>query len=336
MLPSQVAARCWTMQDPVTVAIPTLNAGPEFAQTLAAVRTQRTDRELELLVCDSGSTDQTVALARSHDAQVIEIPRQSFSHGSTRNLLMSEARGEYVAFLTQDAVPADQDWLARLLGAFALAPNVGLAFGPYRPRPGASLSVARELTTWFDSFSTEEPRIDALEPGTRDIPRRELLGHLGYFTDANGCVAQSAWERVPFRHVAYAEDHLLAHDMLRAGFAKVYVPNAVVIHSHDYSTWEWLRRSFDEARAMRAVYDWSPSATPRVALRDLRGNVIADWRWARDRRNPASSYCGRGDLPVLIASLAHHGARTAGALLGAHAGRLPSPLVAGLSLEGRA
>ncbi len=49
----------------VTVAIPTLNAGPDFAQTLAAVRAQRVDRELELLICDSGSLDDTVALARS-------------------------------------------------------------------------------------------------------------------------------------------------------------------------------------------------------------------------------------------------------------------------------
>ncbi len=317
----------------VTVAIPTLDAGPDFAHTLAAVRAQRVDRELELLVCDSGSSDETVSVARSYDAHVIEIPRASFSHGGTRNLLMSKARGDHVAFLTQDAVPVADDWLRGLLAAFTLAGNVGLAFGPYRPRPGASPSVARELTAWFGSFSEGEPRIDALEPGQRDGPPRSFLGHLGFFTDANGCVARAAWERVPFRQVAYAEDHLLAQDMLRAGFAKVYVPRAAVIHSHEYTPGQWMRRSFDEARAIRDVYDWA--VEPRAAARNLRGNVMADWRWVRAGTDASDRLRRRTELSVLAASLVHHGARTVGQLLGGRARRLPPPLVARLSLEGR-
>ena len=182
-----------------TVAIPTLNAGPDFAKTLAGVRAQQVDGEVELLICDSSSTDDTVVTARRHGARVIEISRESFSHGGTRNLLMSQARGAHVAFLTQDAVPASVDWLASLLGAFALSPAVGLAFGPYRPGPGASPSVVRELTDWFESFSAGGPRIDALDPALRQALPRTFLGHLGFFTDANGCVARAAWEHVPFR-----------------------------------------------------------------------------------------------------------------------------------------
>jgi GT2 family glycosyltransferase len=321
------------VQSVVTVAIPTLNAGPDFAQTLAAVRAQRVDREMQLLICDSGSSDETVTLARSHGARVIEIPRESFSHGGTRNLLMSTAHGDHVAFLTQDAVPAEDDWLAGLLAAFALASDVGLAFGPYRPKPGASVSVARELTTWFDSFSEGGPRIDVLEPAQKDAPSRSFLGHLGFFTDANGCVARSAWEQVPFRPIAYAEDHLLAQDMLRAGFAKVYVPEAAVIHSHEYSPWQWMRRSFDEARSMRDVYDWA--VDPRAAALNLRGNVVADWRWVRGEAVASDRLHRRKEISVLAASLAHHGARAAGGLLGSRAHRLPPAVVARLSLEGR-
>ncbi len=94
------------MSPSATVAIPTLDAGPGFERTLAAVRDQRVDAEVELLVCDSGSRDETVSIARRFGARVIEIPPASFSHGATRDLLMSEADGDYVAFLTQDAVPA--------------------------------------------------------------------------------------------------------------------------------------------------------------------------------------------------------------------------------------
>ena len=313
------------MPTSVTVAIPTLNGGPGFEETLAAVRAQRLDRGVELLVCDSGSSDGTASLARRYDARVIVIPEAHFSHGGTRNLLMSEADGDHVAFLTQDAVPATEDWLGGLLSGFALARDVGLVFGPYRPRPEASLSVRRELTAWFDSFSDRDPRVDRLEPGQKHAPPQSFHGRLGFFTDANGCVARDAWEQVPFRDVAYAEDHLLAQDMLRAGFAKVYVPSAAVIHSHEYSTGEWVRRSFDESRAMRDVYGWV--AGPRVLLRNLRGNVMADWRWVRRGSGASLRPAARRQLSVLTASLAHHGARSVGTLLGAHAGRLPASIV---------
>ena len=319
------------MTTPVTVAIPVRNGGSLLGETLAAVRSQRLDggRQLELVVCDSGSSDASVDLARRCGAEVIEIEPQEFSHGATRNLLMERSAGEHVAFLTQDAVPADESWLQRLLNAFALAPDVGLVFGPYRPRPHASVMVRRELAHWFATLSPDgAPRVDRLEPGERESAARPLLGAPGYFTDANGCLLRAAWERVPFREVAYAEDHVLAHDMLRAGFAKVYVPDAAVIHSHDYSPWEWMRRSFDEARAVQEIYGFDEQRSLRRGLLEVWGAVGADLRFARSN--------GDGH-PVAVAarSLPHHALRTAGTLLGSRADRLPSAAAQRLSLERR-
>lgn len=325
-----------------TVAIPVRNGACRLEQTLRAVRAQRLDGELELLVCDSGSDDGSVALARRYGAEVIEIEPAEFGHGRTRNLLMDRSRGEHVAFLTQDAVPGDEHWLSSLLGAFALAPRVGLAFGPYRPRPEASPSVARELTEWFASFSAgvsagvsagAAPRIDVLDSARRSAPPHDFLGHRGFFTDANGCVARAAWRRVPFRDVAYAEDHRLAQDMLRAGWAKVYVPTAAVIHSHDYSAGEWIRRSFDEARAMREVYGWARPSGVRATGLHVWGRVGADLRFSRAQRPGSTS--GLGAISLLAHATVHHGARSLGAGLGARAQRLPAPVVKRLSLERR-
>jgi glycosyltransferase involved in cell wall biosynthesis len=292
----------------VTVAIPVRDGASVLEETLSAVREQQLDPgvELQLLVCDSGSRDGSVAIARRHGAEVFEIPPGEFSHGATRNLLMERAQGEHVAFLSQDAVPADERWLAQLLGGFALARDVGLVFGPYRPRDDASLLVKRELTQWFASLAPDgEPRVDRLGVSERAAPTRSLLGARGYFTDANGCVSRAAWREVPFRPVAYAEDHALAHDMLRAGFAKVYMPDAAVIHSHDYSPLKWLRRSFDEARAIRELYDFSEAGEWRRALLNVWGLVGADVRFAR-RRGVAHP------LGMIARSLPHHLARALG------------------------
>ena len=322
------------MSSPTTVAIPVRNGGPALARTLAAIETQRTDRPVEVLVCDSGSSDGSRELARRYGAQVIEIQPSQFSHGGTRNLLMERSRGEHVVFLTQDSVPADDLWLSRLLDGFGLAPDVGLVFGPYLPWSNASAMVQRELTDWFGSFSPDgSPRIDRLESFERDTPSRTLLGRRGFFTDANGCVARAAWERTPFRDVPYAEDHVIAHDMMRAGFAKVFMPQAAVIHSHDYSAWGWLRRSFDEARSLQAVYGWSEPLHPLTVLLNIWGRVGADWRWARAR--PDRDDGAVAALALLGGSTVHHTARTAGAVLGARAQRLPQALVRRLSLERR-
>lgn len=306
--------------DPVTVAIPVLNGGAMLEETLAAVLGQRLDRPLELLVADSGSSDGSRERALAHGAELIDLAPGSFSHGGTRNLLMSRSRGTHVAFLTQDATPAGETWLSRLLAAFELAPDVSLAYGPYRPRPGASPAVKRELAGFFGSLAPEgRPRVDRWS-GSGPPPGPSPLT---YFTDANGCVDRAAWERVPFREVAYAEDQLLARDMLAAGYAKAFQPDAAVLHSHDYGPLELLRRSFDEGRALRDAYGWRAPASPmRVAL------MLQ--RWVRDDAGFAGGTRAAAD------SLLHHSLKLAGEALGSRAERLPAGLRRGLSLERRA
>ncbi len=303
-----------------TVAIPVRNGGPRFERVLDAVRAQRFDGELEILVCDSGSTDGSLDTARRHGARVIEIEPSQFSHGGTRNLLLREARGLHVALLTQDAEPASTDWLEHLLAAFELADDVGLVYGRYVPRPDAPPIVRHELERWFASLT---PGVERLAAGERDLPAVELMGRRGFFSDANAAVSRSAWERVPFREVEYAEDRALAVDMLRAGFAKVYEPAAAVLHSHHYGSRDRFRRAFDESRGMFEVYGWREPLSLRRAVLGVRGELSA----LRSE--------GAGFRTLLAASI-DQSARLAGAVLGARAERLPAPVRRRMSLESRA
>lgn len=313
--------------DPVTVAIPVLNGGRGLEEVIEAVRGQRHGRPVELLVADSGSTDGSAALARRHGAEVIPIRRGDFSHGGTRNLLFERASGSHVAFLTQDAVPADERWLERLLEGFDLADDVALVYGPYRPRADAKPMVARELEEWFGSFAANGlPVVDRGVPAGAAAYRRP-----GFFTDANGAIARWAWERIPFRSVAYAEDQLLARDMLTGGYAKAYHPGAAVIHSHDYRPVQLFQRCFDEWRGLHAVRGTVAEAHPgRVAL-TVQRRVRDDLAYVR--RGGATS---AALVPMAARSLAHHVARESGAALGSRAERLPASVRRACSLEGRA
>lgn len=308
----------------VTVAVPVRDGGPLFAGVLDALARQSVEHEL--LVCESGSLDDSPALARARGARVLEIAPSAFSHGGTRNLLMREASGERVAFLTQDAEPADEHWLERLLGGFDLAADVGIVYGPYHPRSDASPAVRIELENWFASLSPDgSARVERLAEAERRMPVADLIGRKGFFTDANACLSRAAWERTPFREVAYAEDRVLAIDMLRAGRAKAYVPDAAVLHSHEYSPSEQLRRCFDEWRGLREVYGFKEPASPRHVARKLRGEIGAARRAARTEGTPAP----------LVPLTRHHVVRLTGALLGSRAGMLPSWARRRLSLEGR-
>jgi glycosyltransferase involved in cell wall biosynthesis len=299
----------------VTVAIPVRDGGELLKRTLVALARQTVAHEL--LVCDSGSRDDSPALARAHGARVIEIAPVHFSHGGTRNLLIEQARGEHVALLSQDAEPASEHWLGELLSGFALADDVGIVFGPYLPRPEAAPAVRCELEGWFRSLAPDGcarvERLDEHERALRggELVRQrdwELVGRRGFFTDANAAIARAAWQRAPFRTVSYAEDRLLALDVLRAGYAKAYVPAAGVLHSHDYTPSQQLCRAFDEWRGLREVYGWRQPLAPRRLLGELQSGGLSR----------------------------HNVARLSGALLGSRAERLPPRLRRALSLEGRA
>lgn len=315
----------------VSVAIPVRDGGALFAEVLRALSSQTVEHEL--IVCDSGSRDDSPQLARAHGARVLQIAPERFSHGGTRNLLVRAALGAHVALLTQDSVPADERWLERLLEGFALAPDVALVYGPYRPRRQASPAVRMELEGWFDSLSPDgEARVERLDERERaSLPAIELIGRRGFFTDANACLARAAWERIPFRDVPYAEDRVLALDMLRAGYAKAFVPQAAVIHSHTYTTSQQLRRSFDEWRGLREIYGWREPASPRHLLSRLRGSLgqarvaLAGEGAPVARRFTALAAVTRQQLASLC-----------GALLGSRAERMPAAVRRRLSLEGRA
>jgi glycosyltransferase involved in cell wall biosynthesis len=298
----------------VTVALPVLDGGPLLGEVLAAARAQEVDRPVEVLVIDSGSTDGSPALARRHGARVVEIPRTEFGHGRTRNRLMELSSGDHVAFLTQDSLPAHPRWLAALLGGFALADDVALVTGPYLPRPDASPMVRRELQEYFAAFGGM--RVDRGGGGA---------GPRAFFSSANGAVARWAWERVPFRPVPYAEDQQLARDMLAAGLAKAYVPDAAVVHSHDHPPLRALGRYFDDFRALAEVTGHREPMTPRYIAARVRNDVAADRAFMRRE----------GVEVQTLRSLRHHVARALGRSLGSNADRLPAWARHALSLERR-
>ena len=264
----------------VSVAIPVRDGGPRLEHVLRAVAAQRVDAELEVVVLDSGSRDGSPERAAALGARVERIPPERFSHGvRAQRADASGPRGDHVAFLTQDAVPLGTGWLARLLEAMDAADDVAVACGPYVPPPDARPWTRRELAEFFAAMAASDaPRVVRAADLARTEDGRIAPSPLTFHTDANGCLARAAWREVPFRDVAYAEDQLLALDLLAAGRAKAFHPLAAVEHAHEYGPVGRLRRAFDEFRALGDVYGYRAPAAPRTLLGTARGRRPATGR----------------------------------------------------------
>jgi glycosyltransferase involved in cell wall biosynthesis len=315
-----------------TIAIPVLNGAAYLDEVLRAVRRQHVEIPVEVLIIDSGSTDGSVEIARRHGARVIEIPRAEFSHGGTRNLAIGEAKGDAVVFLTQDATPASDEWLASMIEGFAQADDVALVFGPHIPRPGHSHVFAREMRDHFRTWGKgEEIDVHRLDRSPEALAGyRRYPYKLQFFSDVNGAVARWAWEQIPYRDVPYAEDQLLAREMIESGCAKVFHPGAAVHHSHDYSPGGFLRRYFDEFRSLREVLGHVEPFGLEHAARSVLHQTRLDREFMKEQ-----GVEGPELRRALGRSARHHAVRALGSGLGARADRLPAPVRKALSLDGR-
>ena len=216
----------------VSVIIPTLNAGAWIVPLLESLRTQ-SRRPDEVLVVDSDSADGTAALARQHGARVLTLRRECFDHGGTRDWALRQSCGDIVFFLTQDALPADDRYVERLLTPFEDL-RVSAASGRQLPRPEARLYVKAVQAYRYPAQSRVWDAADADALGLRAF----------HLSDACAAYRRSAYEAVGgfVTSLPTNEDMQIASAFLKDGWRLAYCAEATVLHSHSFTfRQEYLR-----------------------------------------------------------------------------------------------
>lgn len=171
-----------------------------------------------------------------HNIVVRHLSKREYDHGRTRNQGVRHSDADYFVMITQDAVPADEYVVERLLENLQKE-NVAVAY-------------ARQLA---DEKSSEEERYirNFNYPPQSRIKDREDLAKQGIktFFCSNVC---AAYDRKIFdslggfvKHTIFNEDMLYAAKAVEAGYAIAYVAEAQVYHSHDYTNGQQFHRNFD-------------------------------------------------------------------------------------------
>ncbi len=217
----------------LAVCIPTLDASSAWKPLRASLQAQILQPS-EVLVIDSSSSDGTAELATRDRSRVVVISRAEFCHGGTRQRaaeLLADA--DLLVYLTQDAILADANALARLAAAFD-DPSVGAAYGRQLPRRGANPIEAHARLFNYPASSTTRSFADRTTMGFKSI----------FFSNSFGAYRRTALEQVGGfpRQSNFGEDTVVAARLLKNSWRIAYVADARVYHSHPYGLSDEFRR----------------------------------------------------------------------------------------------
>jgi rhamnosyltransferase len=221
---------------------------------------QQTIKDVEVTLVDSGSTDNTLAVAGRYPLQVVHIRPEEFSFGRSLNRGIAASGADLLVFASAHVYPIYPDWLERLLEPFDDA-RVALTYGKQRGDDGTHFSERQIFASWFP----DRPR-----PG---------LGY-PFCNNANAAIRRKLWEQHPYDETLPGlEDLAWARWAVEQGYRIQYVGDAEVVHVHRETPRAVYNRYRREGMAFKQIYPQE-----RFGLDDLARlflvNIWNDWRAA--------------------------------------------------------
>jgi len=226
----------------ITVVVRALNEAAKLERLFEDIHNQVFASEVELIVVDNESTDGTPQVAKSHHAEVVTLPRDSFSYPRALNVGM-EAASNGLVFMTNAHVRLSNA-LTLHAGArhFVGNDDTGGAFGTVLPTDGASY-VERLSAVGESNLSLGKPA------------RRIKRAGLGALAATGAMVSKEAWQQLGHfdeRYQSGGEDTALAKTMLDNGWAVVEEPALTVHHSHGLGLVDNFKQYLDQLKIVKA------------------------------------------------------------------------------------
>lgn len=219
----------------VSVVIRTYNEQRHLDALLCAIAKQYCeDFSIETVIIDSGSTDETLVIARQHNCRITFIKKEEFTFGRSLNVGCAFAKGDVLVFVSGHCIPANELWLANLIAPI----RNGKAVYTYGRQIG------------YDTTRFSERRVFA-----KYYPTQSRIPQEGFFcNNANAALLREAWQHIPFdENLTGLEDMHLAKKLLESGGKIAYVADASVSHIHDES-WRQVKIRYErEAIALRNI-----------------------------------------------------------------------------------
>lgn len=248
----------------ISVLVRTFNSAQTLDQLITGLSVGGGD---EVIIVDSGSTDETLDIAKKHRCVVLQPPGP-FHYSKSLNFGFRAAKNPWVLVISSHCVPVVPNFLDIFRGEAAeFAPDVLVGYAPSTLSGRSDPNLEASRTTFYSQ--DDYPRVS------------QVCGN------GNTLYRRSAWEEMPFDEtVRTAEDKLWIREALRRGYRFAYVPMACGLNQSCYSLAYMFRKGYRDSRAMRppnyrSMEIWQlAGALKNMALTKLRGEI--SWgNWAR-------------------------------------------------------
>jgi len=228
----------------VSIIILTKNAGEKFNLLMEKIFSQKFMNSFEVLVLDSGSQDKTIEIAKKYPVKLIQIKPAEFHHGQTRNYGAEMAKGKILIYITQDALPVNEDWLINLTD-------------PLRD-PEAGMVSGRQLP-WQTTKPPEKFYYHYYFPDFKVVIDKKGLNNFRdntFISNVNSAIRKDVWNQFKFsENIMLTEDKEFAARIFKAGWKIIYEPNAAVYHAHDFNICSIFWRSVEYGISVRQGKD---------------------------------------------------------------------------------
>jgi len=242
------------MNDGISIVIPTYNGGKVFAQCLEKITQQNFSGQIQLVVIDSGSTDETPMLAKKAGAIVKGIDKSLFHHSRTRNEALRWVEFDHVVYMVQDAIPCSNTWLFDLKQAlvkgkfyrFSDENDVVAVYIRQIPHDDADFFARCEMDV-HSEYLGHYPKIQQIE-SLKQFHNMSYEAALRSVRLDNVCTIYKKETLIknPFPEIPFAEDLGWAYNTLLQGNKILYQPQIMIKHSHNRSAEYRLKRAVVE------------------------------------------------------------------------------------------
>src|SRR5690349_5256681 len=246
-----------------SIVIRAYNEEKYIGRLLEGIR-QQTLKDVEIILVDSGSTDETISIAQSFEARIVSIPSSEFTFGRSLNLGIQEATRELIVIASAHVYPVYPDWIAALLYPFQNE-NIALTYGKQRGPETAHFSEQQIYHQWY-------PEVSKARQAT------------AFCNNANAAIRKSLWQQNPYDETLTGlEDLAWGKWAKEQGYDIAYVAEAEIIHVHTETFEGIFNRYRREAMAFKRIFPEAHfSYYDFVRLTAM--NILSDlWHAARKR-----------------------------------------------------
>ncbi len=211
----------------VSIIIPTFNGASRIGSCLTALLAQAANRDIEIIVVNDGSTDNTLDVVRQYSG-VRCISQLNAGPAAARNRGAAKARGSLILLTDDDCIPLS-GWIDAMVRPFR-DPQVVAAKGIYRTRQRALMArfVQVEYEDRYRLMACLDT-IDFVDTYSAAFRRDRFLEMSGFDTSFP---------------VACAEDVELSYRMSARGWKMKFAPEAVVCHTHPETLSGYLKKKY--------------------------------------------------------------------------------------------